>query len=418
MRGTSIVLHWTKDEKTDCGRAAHRLSARKQKMGASCSRPAMTVHAQVEEPKGEDPLTTTKCYAAAFFNRLAASLTPSIKASLARAILGSEQSGGLVVQELGGCSLHVRKAGRHGDERLALDEVVKDLTICCKSAQLRAPLDLQLLGGEPSWHKVSEQIVCFDATCELFLDLNDDIVFELHSREHFLAQLVDDVSFLHGKLTANLRCFLNSAAMRMRVVVLEPRIDWDVDIRLQLGLPVPDWLEDGCLARALERRLQRVSLEQPLEINLRNPMQAAPPAAAAAAAVPNVDERESQPQSAHAMTQAYLSASHPDGYYQRRKRIMEARRQQQPSASTLEMGEGQMSTGRSSSQSGFSTPARAPIGAAFGAGFSNRTMGTPVRGPTPMATPTPTNRSDRRSHQAQSSQVWRLAAAPEVTQVI
>jgi len=223
--------------------------------------------------------SSNDAYASALFNACASAATPALKLGLGHAVLNWEEAGGILLHEFSDeWTLHIRRCGEQdvfdaaasisaaGASALSADEIVKGLSVECTSCELREALDPP--AGNPSWLGVTSQLVCFDAVVCIELDLKDNIAFEVRAGNNMLAGIVDEVSLLHGRISATFRCYLNPAAQQLRVVILSPHVDWDIEVKLLLGMPLPDWLEDGVMARALERRLAAFTHDQPLEVDL------------------------------------------------------------------------------------------------------------------------------------------------------
>ena len=152
--------------------------------------------------------------------------------------------------------------------------MVRRLGLECVSCRLRniEGVDgVAVPSGEPSWEGIESQLVCIDVDCTLFIDVDDRVEFELRSTKRSWVDptaWVDGLTLKHGTLSLSTRCFVNPAASLLRVAVLGCQANWDVELTLKGGVPLPDWLEDGFLARALERRLKQYSCEAPLEVDL------------------------------------------------------------------------------------------------------------------------------------------------------
>ena len=66
----------------------------------------------------------------------------------------------------------------------------------------------------------------------------------------------------------HVRAFSNPAAMALKIALVEPRVIWDLEIHLQWGIPLPDWLEDKWLASSLQKKLETYTIESPIELDL------------------------------------------------------------------------------------------------------------------------------------------------------
>lgn len=116
----------------------------------------------------------------------------------------------------------------------------------------------------PEWAGLASQLVCFDATLRLEIDLDDDVCFELHG-DRWWSRNLGKLEVKELCVTVACRCFLNASAKVVKVAITgTPDVQWDIELSLlAFGLPLPDAVEDGWLAQAVARKLEDYTVERP-----------------------------------------------------------------------------------------------------------------------------------------------------------
>jgi hypothetical protein len=255
-------------------------------MGCACSSSArqQSAAAAAHDGSAAQPRASSQGSSSVLVNAFLGAMTPALQHGIGSSIVNWDEAGAVLMHS-DEWSLHVRRCGDAegggggGGGTLLANEVVRGLRLECLSCELRPDaLINDPWGGEPSWQGIESQLVCFDVELKLLLDLDDRVEFELRSAQwpswtdpaKWVPHGLDPygLALKHGTLSVAARCCINPAASLMRLAVLRSAAEWDVEISLKDGVPLPDWLEDGWLARALERRLAMYTCESPLEVDM------------------------------------------------------------------------------------------------------------------------------------------------------
>mmetsp|Transcript_24110 Transcript_24110/g.50576 ORF Transcript_24110/g.50576 Transcript_24110/m.50576 type:complete len:258 (+) Transcript_24110:322-1095(+) len=99
----------------------------------------------------------------------------------------------------------------------------------------------------------------------------DTIAFEMKG-QHWWTPTLGGLEVKNMRICARLRVWWNLLHSRLKIAFLaEPKVEWDVELKV-LGIDLPDLLEDKLLPWVVQKYLKRITIEDPItiDVNLRD----------------------------------------------------------------------------------------------------------------------------------------------------
>lgn len=162
--------------------------------------------------------------------------------------------------------LIVRKDGDSADG-LSPDDIIE--TMRCEAKRVYIP-DLGTVAQERS--EETGKVLCLDL--DLVLEIRfaaDSIAFKLEGQGDWWKTLTSpdlDLTVKDLHVQCKVRLWYHMLSSKLWVAFLkDPKVQWDIDLRFfEVGIPMPDFIEDTLLALTLQKVLGGFTVQNPLKI--------------------------------------------------------------------------------------------------------------------------------------------------------